>query len=149
MHFCVLKNSNWFFEFLWKEKICLLSAANIEYKNLEEKYHIDYYIAFFGTFLVLLRNSLRSGEKHEKTAFMCKYKFFLRNFHARCWQQIKDIFFLFTKIEKINSKALERKKHIQFINFPRLLRPVSDCSINFKAFKTQKPIHFFSFLTIP
>ena len=46
--------------------MCLLSAANIECKNLEEKYHIDYYIAFFGTFLAPLRNSLRSGEKHEK-----------------------------------------------------------------------------------
>ena len=46
--------------------MCLLSAANIEYKNFEEKYHIDYYIALFGTFLAPLRNSLRSGEKQEK-----------------------------------------------------------------------------------
>ena len=117
MHFCVLKTSNWFFEFLWKEKMCLLSAANIEYKNIEEKYHIDYYNAFFGTFLAPLRNSLRSVEKHEKTSFACEYRFFLRNFHARCWPQIKHMFFLFTKIEKINSKALKRKSAFSLLVF--------------------------------
>ena len=41
--------------------MCLLSAANIEYKNLEEKYHVDYYIAFFGTFLAPLTFSVRNG----------------------------------------------------------------------------------------
>lgn len=37
--------------------MCLLSAANIKYKNLDEKYHIDYYSAFFGTFLAFLKHS--------------------------------------------------------------------------------------------
>ena len=49
--------------------MCLLSAANIEYKNFEEKYHIEHYIAFFGTVLVILRNFLRSGKKTRKNGY--------------------------------------------------------------------------------
>ena len=46
--------------------MCLLFGANIEYKNFEEKYHMDYYIAFFGTFMAFLRNSLKSSENMKK-----------------------------------------------------------------------------------
>jgi len=47
------------------------------------------------------------------------------------------MFFLFSKIEKISSEALERKSALQFISFPRLRRAVSDCSV--------KNTHSFSF----
>ena len=122
MDFCDLKALNSFFQLSWKEKTCLLSAANIEYKNFEEKYNIDNYIAFFGTFLSPLRNSLKSAEKHEKAAFACEYKFFLRNYHARCWPQIKDMFFLFTKIEKNNLKPVKRKNLFTFLVFLQILK---------------------------
>ena len=97
--------------------MCLLSAANIEYENLEEKYHIDNYIAFFGTFLTPLRISLRKGEKRQKTACTYKEEFIFRNFHAQCSPQIKDVFFLFTKVEKMNLKPLKRKNPFTFLVF--------------------------------
>ena len=122
MHFCVLTTSNWFFEFLWKEKMCLLSAANIEYKNFEEKYHISNHIVILALFLAFLRNSLRNSKKHEKTAFACEYNFFPWNFHTRCSPQIRHTFFLFTKIQKINSKSLKRKNSFSFLNFTHFSR---------------------------
>ena len=115
--FCVLKVLNWFFRFSWKEKTCLLSAVNIEHKNFDKKIHIAWFIAFFKDFLAPLRISLRNGEKRQKTAFACEYRFFLRNFHARCRPQIKDMFFLFTKIWKINSEALKRKSAFSLLVF--------------------------------
>ena len=44
-----------------------------------------------------------------------KYVIFLRNFYARCSPQIKDMFFLLTKIEKINLKPLKRKNPFCFL----------------------------------
>ena len=37
------KTVNWFFQFSWKEKLCLLSAVNIELKFFEDKIRMDTY----------------------------------------------------------------------------------------------------------
>ena len=135
MGFCVLKALNWFFQFSWKEKMCLLSAANIEHENFE-KIHIGWFIAFLKDFLTPLRISLRKGKKRQKTLCTYKEEFILRNFYTRCSPQIKDTFFLFTKIQKINSKSLKRKNAFSFLNFTHFLRrlktalrSVNDCSV--------------------
>ena len=62
MGFCVLKASNSFFQLSWKEKTCLLSAANIECKNFEQEILFCTYKAFFGVFYPFLRKSLREPE---------------------------------------------------------------------------------------
>ena len=136
MFFCVLKAFNWFFRFSWKEKACLLSAVNIEHKNFDKKIHIVWFIAYFKNFLAPLRISLRKGEKRQKMACTYKEEFIFRNFHTRCWPQIKDTFFLFTKIEKINLKPLKRKNPFTFLNLPHclkdsrnVLRSVNSCSV--------------------
>ena len=50
MHFFVLKHLNWFFQFSWKEKTCLLSAVGIWYDNFEERIYIRTQQPFFRAF---------------------------------------------------------------------------------------------------
>ena len=52
MGFCVLKTLNSFFQLSWKEKTCLLSAANIEYKNFEEQILLCTHKPFLAFFTV-------------------------------------------------------------------------------------------------
>ena len=66
MDFCVLKALNWFFQFSWKEKACLLSAANIEHKNLQEKIHIYKYKAFFLTILKKFLKETKNSQKYDR-----------------------------------------------------------------------------------
>ena len=68
-------------------------------------------------FLAALRISLKKGKKRQKTAYTRKEEFFVQNFHTRCSPQIKDMFFLFTKVEKMNLKPLKRKKTFTFLDF--------------------------------
>ena len=117
MGFCVLKALNWFFRFSWKEKTCLLSAGNIKHKNFDKKIHIGCFITFFKDFWAPLRISFKKRKKCPKTACAYKEEFFLRNFHTRCSPQIKDRFFLFTKIERMNLKPLKRKNPFTFLIF--------------------------------
>ena len=125
MHFCVLKTSNWFFEFSWKEKMCLLSAANIEYKNFEEKYHIDYYIRFFGS----LKEFLKKRWKTRKNGFCVRIWILSSKFSCQMLTADKRHVFSFHENWKNQFRGFKTKKCIQFISFPRLLRPVSDCSV--------------------
>ena len=136
MAFCVFKASNWFFQLSWKEKTCLLSAANIECENFDMRIHIGWFIAFFKDFFAPFRISLRKRKKCQKTTCTYKEEFFLRNFHTRCSPQIKDMFFLFTKVEKMNLKPLKRKNPFTFLNFPHFLKDgrnvlhsKNDCSV--------------------
>ena len=122
MGFCVLKALNWFFRFSWKEKTCLLSAVNIEHKNLNKKIYIGWFIAFFEDFLASLRISLRNSKKRQKKACAYKEEFVLRNFYTRCSPQIKDMFFLFTKVEKMNLKPLKRKNPFTFLVFSQIFK---------------------------
>ena len=55
MGFCVLKALNSFFQLSWKEKTCLLSAANIEYENFKQKILLCAYNPLFELFLQSLR----------------------------------------------------------------------------------------------
>ena len=122
MDFCVLKALNWFFQFLWKEKTCVLSAVNIEHENFDKKIHFGWSIAFLKDFLAPLRFSLREHKKRQKTPCTYKKEFLVRNFYTRCSPQIKDMFFLFTKVEKMNLKPLKRKNPFTFLNFPHFLK---------------------------
>ena len=122
MHFFVLKPLNWFFQFSWKEKTCLLSAVSIWHENFEERIYIRTQKPFFRVFHRFLRNSLRGPKKCQKTQCNSQYDIFLRDFYTRCSPQIKDTFFLFTKIQKINSKSLKRKNAFSFLNFTHFLR---------------------------
>ena len=117
MGFCVLNALDSFFQLSWKDKRCLLSAVNISHENFDKKIHIGWSMAFFKDFLASLRISLRKRKKCQKKACTRKEEFFLRNFHTRCSPQIKDIFFLFMKVEKMNSKPLKRKNPFIFLVF--------------------------------
>ena len=54
------------------------------------------------------------------------YDIFLRNFYARCSPQIKDTFFLFAKVQKINSKSLKRKNAFIFLNLTHFLKKLRE-----------------------
>ena len=122
MHFFVLKPLNWFFQFSWKEKTCLLSAVSIWDEHFEKRIHIRTQKPFFRVFHRFLRNSLRGPKKCQKTQCNSQYDIFLRNFYTRCSPQIKGTFFLFTKVQKLNSKALKRKNAFSFLNFAHFSR---------------------------
>ncbi len=51
-----------------------------------------------------------------------------RNFHARCSAQIKDTFFLFTKIEKIDLKPSKRKIPFHILVFPHFRKQTQKSS---------------------
>ena len=101
-----------------------------------------YVQAVFGHFLRFFKEILKGARKSLKNAIKQPIWIFCRNFYARCSPQIKDMFFLFTKIEKINLKPLKRKNPFTFLNFPHflkdsrnVLRSVNDCSV--KSFKLK------------
>ena len=80
MYFFVLKPLNWFFQFSWKEKTCLLSAVSIWHESLEEIIYICTQKLFFRVFHRFLRNSLRGPKKYQKTQCKSQYDIFLRDF---------------------------------------------------------------------
>ena len=68
MGFCVLKALNSFFQLSWKEKTCLLSAANIEYKNFGRKNSSLCLQAGFWYFLRFPEEILKGAKKSLKNA---------------------------------------------------------------------------------
>ena len=136
MRFCVLKTSNWFFEFSWKKNVSFICGEHRVWKFRRKNSSLCVQ-AVFWHFLRFLKEILKGAKKSLKTRSINHYEFSYRNFYARCSPQIKDMFFLFTKIEKINWKPLKRKNPFTFLNFPHflkdgrnVLRSVNDCSVN-------------------
>ena len=78
--------------------------------------------AVFSCFSPFLKEILKEAKKCQKTLCNGQYDIYLRNFYTKCSPQIKDIFFLFTKIRKINWKSLNRKNTFSFLNFTHFLR---------------------------
>ena len=99
MHFFFLKPLNWFFQFSWKEKTCVLSAVSIWHENFEERIYIRTQKPFFRVFHHFLRNSLKGPKKCQKTQYNSQYDIFLRDFYTRCSPQIKDAFFFSQKFK--------------------------------------------------
>ena len=123
MHFSVLKPLNWFFQFLWKEKTCLLSAVSIWHENFEERIYIRTQKQLFRVFSPLLKEFLNKGTKKvQKTQCNSQYGVSLRDFYTRCSPQIKDTFFLFTKIQENQFEVFKTQKFIQFFKFHTFLK---------------------------
>ena len=103
--------------------------------------------AVFSCFSPLFKEFIKGVKKKcQKTQCNGQYDIFLRNFYTRCSPQIKDTFFLFTKIQKINSKSLKRKNAFSFLNFTHflgrlrtVLRSVNGCSV--KDEKIEEQVH--------
>ena len=120
MGFCVLKALNWFFRFSWKEKTCILSAVNIEHKNLNKKIYIGWFIAFFEDFLASLKISLRNSKNAKKGLCVqrriCSSKFLYSMFAAD-----KRHIFSFHENSKNQFEVFKAKKCIQFFKFHTFL----------------------------
>ena len=100
--------------------------------------------AVFSCFSPLLNEFIQGDKKVPKTQCNSQYDIFLRNFYTWWSPQIKDTFYLFTKIQKIDSKFLKRKNAFSFLNFTHFLRKlrmalrsVNDCSVKSQLFYSR------------
>ena len=122
MHFFVLKSLNcFFFNFREKKNMSFICGQHLAWK-FRRKNLYSHAKAVFSCFSPLLKEFLKGAKKYQKTQCSSQYDIFPQNFCTRCSPQIKDTFFLFTKIQKINSKSLKRKNAFSFLNFTHFLR---------------------------
>ena len=91
------------FQLLWKEKTSVFDAVNYQHENLEQKIHLNDCNAFFDVFWTSWGNPPKTLKKRQKTDYNHSDGFFTPNFHGDSWPHQKRSFFLFTKVEKIQT----------------------------------------------
>ena len=129
MGFCVLKAFNWFFRFSWKEKTCLLSAVNIEHENFDTKSHIGWFIGFFMDFFGSLKDFLKKGWKTPKNGLYVQRRIYFSKFLYSMFAADKRRVFSFHESWKNEFKAFKTQKPIHFFNCWKPLRSINDCSV--------------------
>ena len=88
-----------------------------------------YVQAFFWRFSPFLKEILKGAKKSLKNAINQTIWIFLSRFLCSMFTADKRHVFSFHENWKNQFRGFKTKKCIQFISFPRLLRPVSDCSV--------------------
>ena len=139
MGFCVLKALNWFFFiFRAKKKHAFYLRWTSSIKISIRKFILFDLSRFLGFFVAPLKISLRNGKKTPKNGLYVQRRIYFSKFSYSMFAADKRRVFSFHESWKNEFKAFKTQKPIHFFSFWGLLRSVNDCSVKLLNSEMEK-----------